>query len=752
MDQTLFATEIPSQIPSQMVVGVHTHKKSKTLIGSFLPLLAPRRQHTHASHPPYRRPLHTAGRTTPPPALSSHLLSSPLSPHNHRDATTTTTNGCHRSPPPLPASPRHQHHAATTTTSTPPLRLSPVATTTAGCHRSPPPLPASPRRQHHAATTTTSTPPLLYCSASDALAPSVKIRTICVRGSSYGESDESDYYGMLDDVLEVEFYGVGRSIVALFKCIWFDTPSGVRVDRKHSLVDVKYKSRLRADDSYILASQAEQVYYTSYPSMTKDLKDWWAVVKTKPRGIYEVLETVNDVEVGENMEGEQFYQMNERVTHTPSVGLSNDLDFVNLVTGEVILVDAPNDDDDDRDDANEDSEEEAEFEDTMPPRSNRGKGTGQMGRGGGRDGGRAGGSSSSAGRGNERADDYDEFRGVTPLSVGHDIDIDIAIDEDEMTREVQPSSASVLRTRGPNRSIGVPRNPSLRETLVISASGKFENIKAKAAMFTIFKANFRGPWTSWDKVPQGQRDCMFKMFQNRHREWMRNARKFAARQALELDGIEWDREDMSVIRGHHPIWIPAEYWHEMIDKMASLQAADWGRELTSLEVHERTHCSNRKYAPGATGPPDDDPIYIYPKAGRAASRFREIRDVAQSTQTPDDPPIDEVALWEQSVGGRKKGRLFGFGTSRDPSYAITGRCSSSGATGESSSEIADLREQLKTMEQRHQEAEERHQKAEERHQAMYDWLRSSGFHPPSPTPTPTPTPSAPSPPSGPPPL
>ncbi|KAJ9539492.1 hypothetical protein OSB04_032225 [Centaurea solstitialis] len=615
---------------------------------------------------------------------------------------------------------------------------------------------------------------------------------VCVRGSSYGESDESDYYGMLDDVLEVEYYGVGRSIVALFKCIWFDTPSGVRVDRKHSLVDVKYKSRLRADDSYILASQAEQVYYTSYPSMTNDLKDWWAVVKTKPRGIYEVSKTVNDVEVGENMEGEQFYQMNERVTHTPSVGLNNDLDFVNLVTGEVILVDAPNDDD--HDDANEDSEEEAEFEEwmmiqmtkmnlfcliillmsslsfTMPPRSNRGKGTGQMGRGGGRDGGRAGGSSSSAGRGNERADDYDEFRGVTPPSVGHDIDIDIAIDEDEMTGEVQPSSASVLRTRGPNRSIGVPRNPSLRETLVISASGRFENIKAKAAMFTIFKANFRGPWTSWDKVPQGERDCMFKMFQ-----------------ALELDGIEWDREDMSVIRGHHPIWIPAEYWHEMIDKVWSKPAwLAWSKSGTCNRNTEGEGVSSRHT--GGSIPTDEHrkrmltgvvnplPLRFMSELTTRTVSMPQVRPVPL-TMIPSTFTLrrveqlrafERLEMWRSRprlltthrltrslcvsrvLGDEKNGRLFGFGTSCDPSYAITGRCSSSGATGESSSEIAELREQLKTMEQRHQEAEERHQKAEEHHQAMYDWLRSSGFRPPSPTPTPTP--SAPSPPLGPPPL
>ena len=39
------------------------------------------------------------------------------------------------------------------------------------------------------------------------------------------------------------------------------------------------------------------------------------------------------------MDGEQFFQIIERLTHTMSVGLNNDLDFVHLVTGEVIIVD-----------------------------------------------------------------------------------------------------------------------------------------------------------------------------------------------------------------------------------------------------------------------------------------------------------------------------------------------------------------------------------------------------------------------------
>lgn len=54
---------------------------------------------------------------------------------------------------------------------------------------------------------------------------------------------------------------------------------------------------------------------------------------------------------------------------------------------------------------------------------------------------------------------------------------------------------------------------------------------------------------------------------DRHRDWMRRARELAAAQALRLDGIVWDKKDMSVIRGHHPVWIPEEFWHQLIDEV-----------------------------------------------------------------------------------------------------------------------------------------------------------------------------------------
>ncbi|GJT22178.1 uncharacterized protein Tco_0892115 [Tanacetum coccineum] len=115
-------------------------------------------------------------------------------------------------------------------------------------------------------------------------------------------------------VLEVNYRDSnGRCVVVLFKCDWFEPIQGVRVNRKHNLVDIKYKSKGCQNDPFILASQAEQVYYAPYPSMTKDLKDWWAVVKATPRSIYEVTQSSNEV-VDDNVDVEEFFQENEMPT------------------------------------------------------------------------------------------------------------------------------------------------------------------------------------------------------------------------------------------------------------------------------------------------------------------------------------------------------------------------------------------------------------------------------------------------------
>ncbi|CAH1412937.1 unnamed protein product [Lactuca virosa] len=109
---------------------------------------------------------------------------------------------------------------------------------------------------------------------------------VCVRGETYNDEQESAYYDILQEILEV--------------------------DQQNKLIDVKTNSRLQTDDPFCLASQAEQVFYTPYPSMANETKDKWAVIKTKPRGVFEVNEAEMDAE--EIFQGEERFESPGRKT------------------------------------------------------------------------------------------------------------------------------------------------------------------------------------------------------------------------------------------------------------------------------------------------------------------------------------------------------------------------------------------------------------------------------------------------------
>ncbi|XP_074361259.1 uncharacterized protein LOC141701533 [Apium graveolens] len=85
---------------------------------------------------------------------------------------------------------------------------------------------------------------------------------VVVIGSSYQGSFDN-YYGRLQEVLKL-YYHNGNQVV-LFKCHWFDHTTHVKVDRNR-MITVDVKSKLRAEDVFVLASHAHQVYYA--PSIT----------------------------------------------------------------------------------------------------------------------------------------------------------------------------------------------------------------------------------------------------------------------------------------------------------------------------------------------------------------------------------------------------------------------------------------------------------------------------------------------------
>ena len=108
---------------------------------------------------------------------------------------------------------------------------------------------------------------------------------------------EVDFYGRLEEVVELQYHSK-KNKVFLFKCYWYDmTDREIKVDSHYGLVEINSKARLcNVNDVFVFAKQCEQVYYTYTLSFRKDWSrvDWLSVLKTKPRGLVELVQDENE--------------------------------------------------------------------------------------------------------------------------------------------------------------------------------------------------------------------------------------------------------------------------------------------------------------------------------------------------------------------------------------------------------------------------------------------------------------------------
>jgi len=102
-------------------------------------------------------------------------------------------------------------------------------------------------------------------------------------GVSVKGTDEVEYYGILQEVIELTYLGSNRIYkTILFKCDWFDSINGLNVHEHYKHVDVNHTRKYPKYDPFVLAYQVAQVCFVSYPSMENDKNQWWAVLKMKP--------------------------------------------------------------------------------------------------------------------------------------------------------------------------------------------------------------------------------------------------------------------------------------------------------------------------------------------------------------------------------------------------------------------------------------------------------------------------------------
>ncbi|KAG8381923.1 hypothetical protein BUALT_Bualt05G0023200 [Buddleja alternifolia] len=101
------------------------------------------------------------------------------------------------------------------------------------------------------------------------------------------ESGFRDYYGVLTDIIQLDY--LGNHHVVLFKCDWFEGKS-VQKD-KYSYTSINTSKPWKTNEPYVLASQAQQVFYVN------DIKlgnDWKIVIEAQGRSSWIVLESKAD--------------------------------------------------------------------------------------------------------------------------------------------------------------------------------------------------------------------------------------------------------------------------------------------------------------------------------------------------------------------------------------------------------------------------------------------------------------------------
>ncbi|XP_071726413.1 uncharacterized protein [Rutidosis leptorrhynchoides] len=99
------------------------------------------------------------------------------------------------------------------------------------------------------------------------------------------------YYGVLKDIIELQ-YGDEKKVV-LFHCDWISSGSRIKVD-ENGFTTLDFRGLKQTKEPYILASQAQQVFYVADPVH----KDWKVVIKTTPRDNFDMDEQIciDDVE------------------------------------------------------------------------------------------------------------------------------------------------------------------------------------------------------------------------------------------------------------------------------------------------------------------------------------------------------------------------------------------------------------------------------------------------------------------------
>ncbi|XP_049410700.1 uncharacterized protein LOC125873917 [Solanum stenotomum] len=135
---------------------------------------------------------------------------------------------------------------------------------------------------------------------------------VWVKGDNGNQNENVDYFGVLQEIVELEYSGWPIKRIVFFQCKWFDpTSRGTRELKQHNIIEVKHTKKYEAYDPFIIAQNAKQVYYDPY-LLRRDKSDCvHQVVDAELEMNLEhpdhILEEVNreELDMPTNMEGDE---------------------------------------------------------------------------------------------------------------------------------------------------------------------------------------------------------------------------------------------------------------------------------------------------------------------------------------------------------------------------------------------------------------------------------------------------------------
>nr|GEW96586.1 transposase, Ptta/En/Spm [Tanacetum cinerariifolium] len=111
----------------------------------------------------------------------------------------------------------------------------------------------------------------------------------------------------------------------------------------------------------------------------------------------------------------------------------------------------------------------------------------------------------------------------------------------------------------------VPHDPSKR-TMITLDGGGFTATTIRMIIY-IFENMFNGSWTTWNEVNRVWEDCIRKLYPN----LMSKAKEESIKMA-QLDGVQFDGSDFSVLKPYNPELIKSTYWEDMIDRVWNMKS------------------------------------------------------------------------------------------------------------------------------------------------------------------------------------